>query len=123
MVRVAGVVLPSKKHIIIALTDIYGIGYTRAKYICNKVGVSELIKVSDLKDDEIVNIQNIVNEFEVEGDLRRRISINIKRLKDIKCYRGMRHRLSLPVRGQRTKTNAKTRKKKKSKLTKKVMEK
>lgn len=116
MVRVSGVVLPSKKHIIIALTSIYGIGIVRAKNICMKVGISGSIKVSDLKDEEILKIQNFVNEFEVEGDLRRRISINIKRLKDIKCYRGMRHRLSLPVRGQRTRTNAKTRKKKKSKI-------
>lgn len=116
MVRVSGVVLPSKKHIFIALTSIYGIGCVRAKNICKKIGISESVKVSDLKDEDVLNIQNVINEFEVEGDLRRRISINIKRLKDIKCYRGMRHRLSLPVRGQRTRTNAKTRKKKKSKL-------
>ncbi|HFL8794958.1 MAG TPA: 30S ribosomal protein S13 [Candidatus Azosocius sp. HAIN] len=116
MVRISGVVLPFKKHIAIALTSIYGIGIFRANSICKKVGISTFIKVSDLKDEEILNIQNLVNDFEVEGDLRKRISINIKRLKDIKCYRGMRHRLSLPVRGQRTRTNAKTRKKKKSKV-------
>lgn len=116
MVRVSGVVLSFKKHIVIALTSIYGIGITRARYICKKVEISEALKVSDLNETQVINIQNVVNEFEVEGDLRKRISINIKRLKDIKCYRGMRHRVSLPVRGQRTRTNAKTRKKKKSKV-------
>ena len=115
MVRISGVVLSSKKHVVIALTSIYGIGISRAKSICDKVGISAFIKVSELKDGEIMAVQNLINEFEVEGDLRRRIAINIKRLKDIKCYRGMRHRLSLPVRGQRTRTNAKTRKKKKAK--------
>ena len=115
MVRVSGVVLPFKKHIVIALTSIYGIGIVRAKYICKKIEVPEYCKVSDLNDMQVLNIQNVVNEFEVEGDLRKRVSINIKRLKDIKCYRGMRHRVSLPVRGQRTRTNAKTRKKRRSK--------
>lgn len=116
MVRISGVVLPSKKHIFIALTSIYGIGIIRAKDICMRVGISESVKVCDLSDDEVLNIQNFINDLEVEGDLRKRIAINIKRLKDIKCYRGMRHRLSLPVRGQRTRTNAKTRKKKKAKV-------
>lgn len=119
MVRISGVVLSFKKHIVIALTSIYGIGIVRARYICKKTEISECLKVSDLNEAQIINIQNVVNEFEVEGDLRKRISINIKRLKDIKCYRGMRHRVSLPVRGQRTRTNAKTRKKRKVKIASK----
>jgi small subunit ribosomal protein S13 len=102
MIRIAGVILPNK-HISIALRSIYGIGRTRSLEICKKVGIEPSIKV--------------VQEFEIEGDLRRRIAMNIKRLRDIKCYRGLRHRVGLPVRGQRTRTNARTRKgKKKAKV-------
>lgn len=113
MIRVSGVILPPNKHVGIALRSIYGIGRTRALLICEGAGVEPSVKVSDLQDDVVTLIQKTVAEFEVEGDLRRRIAMNIKRLRDIKCYRGLRHRMGLPVRGQRTKTNARTRKGKK----------
>lgn len=110
MIRVAGVILDSNKHIVIALRKIYGIGKVSAYYICKKANISPSIKVNQLTDDIISSIQKIVSEFEVEGNLRTRIRFNIKRLKDIKCYRGLRHRAGLPVRGQRTRTNSRTRK-------------
>ena len=113
MIRVAGVILPHSKHISIALRSVYGIGRTRALQICEKVGIQPSLKVSDISEDVATLIQKAVQEFEIEGDLRRRIAMNIKRLRDIKCYRGLRHRVGLPVRGQRTKTNARTRKGKK----------
>ena len=113
MIRIAGVNLPQNKHISIALRSIYGIGRTRSLQICEKVGVNPAIKVSDIEEELAALIQKAVQEFEIEGDLRRRIAVNIKRLRDIKCYRGLRHRMGLPVRGQRTKTNARTRKGKK----------
>lgn len=113
MIRVAGVILPHNKHISIALRSVYGIGRTRALQICEKVGIKPSLKVSDISEDIATLIQKAVQEFEIEGDLRRRIAMNIKRLRDIKCYRGLRHRVGLPVRGQRTKTNARTRKGKK----------
>ena len=109
MIRVSGVVLPNK-HISVALRSIYGIGKTRALEICAKIGVSPAAKVSEIQEDIANLLQKVIAEYEVEGDLRRRIAINIKRLRDIKCYRGSRHRRNLPVRGQRTKTNARTRK-------------
>jgi small subunit ribosomal protein S13 len=113
MIRVAGVIMPPNKHVGIAVEGIFGIGRTRALQICKAVGVDIHVKVADLKDDVVTLIQKSVSEFEVEGDLRRRIAINIKRLRDIKCYRGLRHRMGLPVHGQRTRTNARTRKGKK----------
>lgn len=109
MIRISGVVLPNNKHVSIALRSIFGIGTTRACGICKKIGISSM-KVSELKENIVLLIQTAVQEFEIEGDLRRRISMNIKRLRDIKCYRGLRHRMNLPVRGQNTKTNARTRK-------------
>jgi small subunit ribosomal protein S13 len=116
MIRIAGVILPNK-HISIALRSIYGIGRTRSLEICKKVGIEPSIKVSDISEDVAALLQKVVQEFEIEGDLRRRIAMNIKRLRDIKCYRGLRHRVGLPVRGQRTRTNARTRKgKKKAKV-------
>jgi len=115
MIRVSGVILPPKKHIAIALRSIYGIGQTSALKICEQAGVQPSVKVSDLTEAMIVSIQKAVSECEVEGDLRRRVAMNIKRLRDIKCYRGLRHRRGLPCRGQRTKTNARTRKGKKRK--------
>lgn len=108
MIRVAGVILPPKKHIKIALLSVFGIGLTRALQICQKIGLNPSTKVSELTEQAIKSIQQAVAEFQVEGDLRRKISMDIKRLKDIKCYRGLRHRRRLPVRGQRTKTNART---------------
>ncbi len=111
MIRISGVILPAKKHLDVALTLVYGIGRKTAIKICEKVGLKPVTKVSSLTDDLVSAIQKVINEdYKVEGDLRRDIAMCIKRLRDIKCYRGMRHRRGLPVRGQRTKTNARTRK-------------
>jgi len=115
MVRVSGVVLSQKKHIVIAIRSIYGIGKVNSLYVCKKANILPSTKVSDLQDESISVIQKVLNEFDIEGNLRRRVAMNIKRLKDIKSYRGMRHKIGLPVRGQRTKTNAKTRKRNKRK--------
>jgi small subunit ribosomal protein S13 len=109
-IRISGVILPPNKHIRIALRSIYGIGNHRALAICQKAGLDPAIKVYALKDEHTTLLQGAVNQYEVEGDLRRRVAIDIKRLGDIKCYRGLRHKRGLPVRGQRTRTNARTRK-------------
>ena len=111
VIRVSGIILAPGKHLVVSLQNIFGIGKKRALQICEAVGISPITKVSSLSQDAISKIQFNVNTYLVEGDLRRIIARNIKRLRDIKCYRGMRHRLSLPVRGQRTRTNASTRKK------------
>jgi len=109
--RIAGVDLPRRKHIQIALTYIYGIGRSSARRICEKVKVEPTRKAEELTDAEVKNIRDLINdEYHVEGDLRREISMNIKRLMDLGCYRGLRHRRGLPCRGQRTHTNARTRK-------------
>ncbi|HOK50792.1 MAG TPA: 30S ribosomal protein S13, partial [Bacteroidales bacterium] len=109
--RIAGVDLPENKRGVIGLTYIYGIGVSSAKKILQQAGVSEDVKVKDWTDDQIAKIRNIISEqFKVEGELRSMVQMNIKRLMDIGCYRGIRHRLGLPVRGQRTKNNARTRK-------------
>ena len=111
MARIAGVNLPSGKQVGIALTYIYGIGHSRAKEICAKASVPTDRRVNELGDDEMLRIREIIDkDYEVEGDLRREIAMNIKRLMDLGCYRGLRHRRSMPVRGQRTHTNARTRK-------------
>jgi len=110
MARIAGVNIPVRKRVVVALTYIYGIGDTRAKAICDKAGVNPSTRVQDLTDSEEVAVRDAVNEYSVEGDLRREVSMNIKRLRDIGSYRGMRHRRGLPVRGQHTKNNARTRK-------------
>jgi small subunit ribosomal protein S13 len=110
MARIAGINLPNQKHIGIALTAIYGIGHTRARKICAAAAVPASNKVKDLTDVEVDKLRLEVAKFTVEGDLRRQISMSIKRLMDLGTYRGMRHRRGLPVRGQRTKTNARTRK-------------
>ena len=110
MARIAGINLPNQKHVWIALTSIYGIGRTRARTICTATGVTLSTKVKDLTDAEVDKIRNEIAKITVEGDLRRQTSMNIKRLMDLGTYRGMRHRRGLPVRGQRTKTNARTRK-------------
>ena len=110
MARIAGVNLPVQKHIRIALTSIYGIGLSTAESICNSVRVDPSTKVRDLTDDEAEKLRSEVAEYQIEGDLRREVAMNIKRLMDLGCYRGMRHRRGLPVRGQRTSTNARTRK-------------
>jgi small subunit ribosomal protein S13 len=108
--RIAGINIPLNKHVVIALTSIYGIGRTRAKKICAEAGVAPETVVKNLAEPEVANIRTAVAKFEVEGDLRREISMNIKRLMDLGCYRGIRHRRGLPLRGQRTRTNARTRK-------------
>jgi len=110
MARIAGVNLPIQKHTWVALTSIYGIGRTRALEICEAAGVAPETKVRDLSEPEVESIRAAVASFSVEGDLRREVAMNIKRLMDLGCYRGLRHRRGLPVRGQRTKTNARTRK-------------
>jgi small subunit ribosomal protein S13 len=110
MARIAGINLPVNKHTEIALTAIYGIGRVRARKICETVGVKPDVKLSQLSEAEIEKLRNEVGNYTIEGDLRREISMNIKRLTDLGAYRGLRHRRGLPVRGQRTKTNARTRK-------------
>lgn len=111
MARIAGVDLPNDKRVEIALTYIYGIGRTLATKIVTSCGINPDTRVKDLVDEEISKIRETLdNDFKVEGDLRREIAMNIKRLTEIGCYRGRRHRMGLPVRGQRTKTNARTRK-------------
>jgi small subunit ribosomal protein S13 len=110
MARIAGINVPVQKHTVIALTSIYGIGPTRAKQICEASGVAPDAKIKDLSEQEVELLRAEVGKFTVEGDLRREVSMDIKRLKDLGCYRGVRHRRGLPVRGQRTKTNARTRK-------------
>ena len=110
MARIAGVDLPREKRIEIGLTYIYGIGLTSSQKILAKANVNPDIRVKDLTDDQVQAIRNAMEGYTVEGDLRREVALNIKRLTEIGCYRGMRHRRSLPVRGQRTKTNARTRK-------------
>lgn len=110
MLRIAGINLPVNKHVVIALTSIFGIGPTRAKTICEQTGVTGSRKVSDLNTDEEELLRKAVAQFEVEGDLRRRISMDIKRKIDLKTYQGLRHVKGLPVHGQRTRTNASTRK-------------
>ena len=109
MARISGVDLPREKRVEIGLTYVYGIGRTSANCILTAAGVNPDTRVKDLTDDEVKNIQEVINESQlVEGDLRREIALNIKRLQEIGCYRGIRHRKSLPVRGQKTKTNART---------------
>jgi len=110
MARIAGVNLPIQKHTWVALTHIYGIGRTRAYQICEATGVAPDTKVRDLTEAEQEKLRQTIGQMTVEGDLRREVSMNIKRLMDLGCYRGLRHRRGLPVRGQRTRTNARTRK-------------
>ena len=110
MARIAGINIPVQKHAWIALTSIYGIGRTRAHQICSDANVAPDTKVRDLSESEVEALRTEVGKYTVEGDLRRDVSMNIKRLMDLGCYRGIRHRRGLPLRGQRTKTNARTRK-------------
>jgi small subunit ribosomal protein S13 len=110
MARIAGVNIPNHQHAVIALTAIYGIGRPRAAAICVAAGVLPTAKVKDLSDAEMDRLREQVQKFTVEGDLRREVTMSIKRLMDLGCYRGVRHRRGLPVRGQRTRTNARTRK-------------
>ena len=110
MARLAGVDLPREKRIEVGLTYIYGIGLSRSQEILKKAGINPDIRVKDLTDEQVQAIRNAMEGYTLEGDLRREVALNIKRLTEIGCYRGIRHRRGLPVRGQRTKTNARTRK-------------
>jgi small subunit ribosomal protein S13 len=110
MARIAGVNIPNHQHAVIALTAIYGIGRTRSGLICDASGIAQTSKIKDLTETEMERLREGVAQFTVEGDLRREITMNIKRLMDLGCYRGFRHRKGLPARGQRTRTNARTRK-------------
>jgi small subunit ribosomal protein S13 len=110
MARIAGINIPPHQHAEIGLTAIYGIGRSTARRICDAAGVACTTKVKDITDAELERIREQVGQYVIEGDLRREVSINIKRLMDLGCYRGMRHRRGLPVHGQRTRTNARTRK-------------
>jgi small subunit ribosomal protein S13 len=110
MARIAGINIPVHKHAEIGLTSIYGIGRTTAQKICDVAGVARNKKIKDLTDSDLEKIREEIGRLTIEGDLRREVSINIKRLMDLGCYRGLRHRRGLPVRGQRTRTNARTRK-------------
>lgn len=108
--RIAGINVPANKHTVIALTSIYGVGRTRAAAICEAAKVDPTRKIKDLKEEELETIRAQVGRYTIEGDLRREVAMNIKRLMDLGCYRGVRHRRGLPARGQRTRTNARTRK-------------
>ena len=110
MARIAGINIPLNKHIVIALTAIYGIGRSRAQQICGVAGIAPETEVKNLAEPEVAKLRTIIANVAVEGDLRREVSLNIKRLMDLGCYRGIRHRRGLPMHGQRTRTNARTRK-------------
>jgi small subunit ribosomal protein S13 len=110
MARIAGVNIPDRKHTVIALTAIYGIGRTLSARICEAANVAATARIQDLSEDEVERLRAEVGKYTVEGDLRREVSMNIKRLMDLGCNRGIRHRRGLPLRGQRTRTNARTRK-------------
>ena len=111
MIRISGVVIPEYKHIEIALTGIYGIGRTTANKICAAIGIDPAMRMGNINDSQLERLREEVGKYTIEGDLRRETQMNIKRLIDLGSYRGLRHRLGLPVRGQRTRTNARTRKK------------
>ncbi len=110
MARIAGINIPDRQHTEIGLTAIFGIGRTRARQICDAAGVAYSKRVRELNDAELERIRDLISKLTIEGDLRREVSMSIKRLMDLGCYRGLRHRRGLPVRGQRTRTNARTRK-------------
>ncbi len=111
MARIAGINIPTGKRVVIALTYIHGIGHTSSRKICEEVGIPAERRVNDLTDDELGRIRDTIEQkYQVEGELRREVAMNVKRLMDLGCYRGLRHRRGLPVRGQRTHTNARTRK-------------
>jgi small subunit ribosomal protein S13 len=110
MARIAGINIPVNKHVAISLTHIHGIGRTRALEACHAAEIDPATQVKDLSEPEVAKLRDVIARFTVEGDLRREVAMNIKRLMDLGCYRGIRHRRGLPVRGQRTQTNARTRK-------------
>ena len=110
MARIAGINIPPNKHTVIGLTHIYGIGRTRAQELCRAAGIEPVLKIGELSEQQLESLRTEIGKVSVEGDLRREVSMNIKRLMDLGCYRGIRHRRGLPLRGQRTRTNARTRK-------------
>ncbi len=110
MARIAGINIPLQKHVVIALTSIFGVGNSRAREICASAGVAPDVKVKDLSEPEVESLRSALAKYPVEGDLRREVTMNVKRLMDLGAYRGIRHRRGLPLRGQRTRTNARTRK-------------
>jgi small subunit ribosomal protein S13 len=110
MARIAGINIPINKHVAISLTHIHGIGRSRALEACSAASIDPAAKVKDLSEPEVARLRDVIARYTVEGDLRREVAMNIKRLMDLGCYRGIRHRRGLPVRGQRTQTNARTRK-------------
>lgn len=110
MARIAGINIPEHKHAVIALTSIYGVGRARAREVCTETGIDPTTKIRDLSEEQIDSLRHCLEKHTLEGDLRREVSMNIKRLMDLGSYRGIRHRRGLPVRGQRTRTNARTRK-------------
>ena len=110
MARIAGINIPMKQHVWVGLTHIYGVGRARAQLLCEAAGINPTTKVKDLTEAEVTALRAQLSRYPLEGDLRREVSMNIKRLMDLGCYRGLRHRRGLPVRGQRTPTNARTRK-------------
>lgn len=110
MARIAGINIPDRKHVWVSLTSIYGVGRMRAHAICSSTGIDPNVKVIDLTEEELEKLRSMVTGYTIEGDLRREVAMSIKRLMDLGAYRGIRHRRSLPVRGQRTSTNARTRK-------------
>lgn len=110
MARIAGINVADHKHAVIALTAIYGVGRQTAKNICKQVNIEPAVKIKELSEEQLESIRKVITGMVVEGDLRREVSMNIKRLMDLGCYRGIRHRRGLPLRGQRTRTNARTRK-------------
>ena len=110
MARIAGVNIPDNKHAVISLTYVFGIGRTTAQKICAATGIEPTVKIRELSEEQLDQIRSEIGNLSVEGDLRREVNMNIKRLMDMGCYRGIRHRRGLPLRGQRTKTNARTRK-------------
>ena len=120
MARIAGVDIPNEKRIVVSLTYIYGIGNTTAKKICDAAGVSVDIRTKNLTDEQLTALRSEVAKYRTEGDLRREVALNIKRLTEIGCYRGIRHKKGLPVRGQRTRTNARTRKGKRKTIANKT---
>ena len=121
MARIAGVNIPDNKHAVISLTYIFGVGRSQAKRLCAETGVAESDKIGELTEEQMDALRSRVAEMTVEGDLRREVQMNIKRLMDIGCYRGVRHRIGLPVRGQSTKNNARTRKGKRKTVANKKM--
>ena len=122
MARIIGVELPNQKRIIIALQYIYGVGASRAGEVCQQAGIDQNTKVKDLSEEQLLKLRDILRSFRLEGDLRREVSLNIKRLTEIACYRGLRHKKGLPCRGQRTRTNARTKRGKRQTVANKKKE-